>query len=423
MLGCLCVSGRVMTSATNKGAGPFALWRCLWVCLGLFWATMPNTGAEAQTDARHDKGAQSKNTASLPARLPGGYVMEAQGRVRWMYPEAAQDEIAQLQQELPAAHKTLERALGISVASAWDIRVARQADEMAALAPGHHVPDYAIGVAYPEEGLILLSLAAPFTFDRPDLSRLLVHELAHVALHHAVRGQPLPRWFNEGVAIHLAGERSITRLRVLWEAAVRGKLQPLETLSRTFPGTHHDVNVSYAQSADLVEHMLSGVDEESRFKQLLGSIRQGQSFEQAVHTAYGVSMGYIEREWRNSLLRRFGRWPSVLSGLTFLWALTAVLLLVGYIRARRRHHRTLARWSIEEAQEAQLLEEAQLLQETSALQENQGSQNASVQIAVSDGQAARSQRLDDFLDRFNQRTKADAEIPTVEHDGQSHTLH
>ena len=49
-------------------------------------------------------------------------------------------------------------------------------------------------------------------------------ELSHVALHRAVDGHPVPRWFTEGVSIHQAGERNIARIRTLWQGAVQRRL-------------------------------------------------------------------------------------------------------------------------------------------------------------------------------------------------------
>ena len=353
----------------------------------------------------------------MPERLPGGYVMEAQGDTRWIYPESAQDEVAELQAKYPEALDGLEKAFGVGLARELDVRIAHQASEMATLAPGHRVPDYATGVAYPAEGLILLSLAEPFSFTRPNMEQLFVHELSHVALHRAVTGRPIPRWFTEGVAIHQAGEHSLARLRVLWETAVRRQLQPIDQLYRQFRGEHHEVNVAYAQSADLVRHMLEGADDRSRFRKLIAALRDGVfdrehgpiDFHSAVRSAYGVDLQYIEREWRNGLVRRFGRWPSLLSGLTLLWGITAVFLLIGYIRARRRHHRTLAAWSIEEEREAAALQQVQLQLEP-------------LQIAVTETPAP-NHRLDEFMDRFQRRGGPDNEIPTIEHEGESHTLH
>ena len=59
-----------------------------------------------------------------------------------------------------------------------------------------------------------------------------------------------------------------------------------------------------------------------------------------------MSLGEFEQQWRVLIAQRFGRWPSILSGLTVVWAAAAVLLIAGYLRVRRRHRSTLQRWAI-----------------------------------------------------------------------------
>ena len=344
----------------------------------------------------------------LPTVPPGNYIMEAQGDVHWVYPESTLPEVRELQHLVPAALVKLQHAFGVEISSVLDIRVALHAEEMAALSPGHDVPRYAQGVAYPSEGLILLTFAAPFSFDRPDMAQVLIHELSHVALQRAVGDRPLPRWFTEGVAIHEAGERSLSRLRVLWEGTLRKQLLPLEELSNSFPQRADDVNVAYAQSADMVAHLLDGKDDQVRFQRLLQLLRQGQEFSLAIEQAYGVSLHYIEREWRNSLLRSYGRFPSMLTGLSAIWGVTAILLFFGYLRARRRHHKTLERWQREEATQQTPAVEPSLLVATSA-----------PPTATSEA----PHRLDAVMDRVQLRASSQPDVPTVEHDGESHTLH
>jgi hypothetical protein len=86
--------------------------------------------------------------------------------------------------------------------------------------------------------------------------------------------------------------------------------------------------------------------------------------------------------------------------------LGAVLLVVGYARARARHRSTLQRWAIEEAPVA------------SASVSTPPPPAAAAAAAPT---AAVQSSLDEFFD--NRRTKHDPGIPTVVHDGRSHTLH
>jgi hypothetical protein len=241
------------------------------------------------------------------------------------------------------------------------------------------------------------------------LHTVLAHELSHVALYRAVAGASVPRWFSEGVAVQQSEESGFGRFRTLWEGTVRGSVLSFDRLSRGFPARRDEVDIAYAQSADFVGHMLSGKEERSRFRALLEKLRQGSEFSAAVESAYHVPLSYMEREWRSSLTQRFGRWPMLLMGLTSLWALGAVLVIIGYIRARARHRATLERW---EAEERTAMATAALTIPITSLTDAAPSTPPAGAVQSS---------LDDFFD--NRPAGHEPGVPTIVHDGQSHTLH
>jgi hypothetical protein len=107
----------------------------------------------------------------------------------------------------------------------------------------------------------------------------------------------------------------------------------------------------------------------------------------------------IEQQWRTQLAQRFGSWPSILSGLTVVWAVAALLLVVGYVRVRKRQRETLKRWAIEEA--------PALAMET----------------APPPSQAVPRSVADDVLDAWGDQRRRDSGVPTIVHEGRSHTLH
>jgi len=336
--------------------------------------------------------------------LPAGYTSENDGSVRWTYPLAATDEVRALRNSQVRLWHRVVAELGAAVPANLDIRVAITPEQMRGLvAPYTPLPGYADGIAFPEAGLVLLTLTEPETFLRPDMQTVMTHELSHVALHRAVHGTPLPRWFSEGVAVQQAQESSFNRTRTLWEGTLRGGLLSLDALSTAFPVRHSAIDLAYAESADFVGFMMSGGDERARFRSLLRELANGRAFPDAIQTAYHVPLGYMEREWHSTLTQRFGRWPVLFMGLTSIWVLGAVLLVVGYARTRARHRSTLQRWAIEEAPVVTV------------------SPSAAPPPTAAPPTAAAQSSLDDFFD--NRRAKHDPGIPTVVHDGRSHTLH
>lgn len=358
--------------------------------------------------------------APPPEQMPAGYTVERIGAVRWTYPTSAEPEAKDLARDVDSTWSELAERFGVRVSPELDLRIALNPEEMQALAPpGRRLPSYASGVAFPAEGLILMTFSAPRSFERPNMRKLLVHELTHVALHRAIAGadamdpaaeasieRRIPRWLSEGVAVHEAGENTIDRIRVLWEGALGGRLVPLDQLDSRFSAKHGTVDLAYAQSADLVSYILDGEGDEIRFRVLIAQMRSGADFEAAFSKAYGFSVEDLERAWRERITRRFGRWPSLLVGLSALWAFGAVLLFIGYVRVRRRHRRTLDRWQIEE--------EAALVAAPTPTP-------PPPPPVVSSPPSPRGP--DDVLDAWQEQKRRDGELPTVTHEGRSYTLH
>jgi hypothetical protein len=332
-------------------------------------------------------------------RLPTGFMEEQVGDVTWGFHTSATELAGELQAKLPAAWRKVTTELGAKVSGKMVVRIARGPKDMVRLAPqGAPPPSYAVGVAYPALGLVILSVVDPGSWLPPDLSPVLTHELSHLALHRAVKGHALPRWFTEGLAIHQAGEQNLKRVQTLWEAAVVDEVLPLSALSANFPARPHEVNRAYAQSADLVQHMLRDANDRERLPILLGHLASGMAFDQAVLAAYHIDLPYLDREWRQALGERFRVLPLVLTG-TAVWGGIALLSVLAFVRRRQDHRAKLARWAEEEAAHERAMQ-ALALQRQSALRE-EWAREAGVVAPL----------------------PTESGVPTIEHDGHRYTLH
>jgi hypothetical protein len=337
--------------------------------------------------------------SALPA-VPSDFVEERRGQVTWAYAPSATSLVEDLARELPSTWQRITRELGADVSGELTIRVARGPKDMVRLSPNNAPPPgYAVGVAYPARGLIILSVVDPQSWLPPNLESVLTHELSHIALHRAVEGRALPLWFVEGMAIHQAEEQGLTRIRTLWEASVADQLLPLSELSRAFPARPEGVNLAYAQSADIVRHMLKDRSDRARLPGLLSRVAKGEGFEKAVLSSYYVDLPYLEREWRTGLHERFHVTPLLLSG-SFLWVGIAVLAVFAFVRRRRDQRRKLERWADEEAQQERALAALSMQRQV----EERGEQATRAGLVVA-------------------QWVREPGVPTIEHDGQQHTLH
>jgi hypothetical protein len=280
--------------------------------------------------------------------VPSSYITKDLGWLELSYPPAASERVASLLEDADAIRAQLVGELGRPVLARVSVRVAPTFADMARLAPADAPPpEYASGVAYHGLHLVLLSMLAPRGAEAVDLDEVFRHELVHVALEDAVQGKHVPVWFNEGLAIQLSGEHPVDRAKTLWNATLSGTVIPLAELDRSFPRDNFEVSIAYAESADFMR-FLTRKSDSLRFAALIGRIREGQSFERAMAEAYGSDLRRLEFEWHGDLERRFSIIP-VLTGGGLIWVFVIGVLVVAYVRRRRRAKVILARWEREEA--------------------------------------------------------------------------
>jgi len=335
--------------------------------------------------------------------IPAGFNSYDAGWVRFVYHPSSRERVQPLIAQAEAVRHDLTERLGFPVLTEVRVQIARTTGEMATFAPsGAPYPEYAAGVAYSELGLVLLSLTPIHAGQEQDLGEVFRHELAHVALHDALNGQAVPRWFNEGFAVFASGESSFGRMKTLAMSTVGGSLIPLHELERSFPNDETKAQVAYAEAVDVVRFLVRREDIH-RFRALVSELREGKAFEQAVLDAYAVDLATLEAEWRDDASRRYTFLPILLSG-TFFWVIALGLAVWAWRRRKRRDKLTLQQWARDEA--AEDLQRARLAMRSEA---------ARVHIVLAKGADVPVAQLP--------VPGSEVEVPVVEHDGSWHTLH
>jgi Peptidase MA superfamily len=192
------------------------------------------------------------------------------------------------------------------------------ARRMDSLASGR-APAWGAAIALPGSRTILLRA------DVEDLYQTLRHELAHLALHHAVAVR-VPLWFDEGYASWAAGEWDRFGSVELNLAVVRGVLPDLRSLDGALRGSASTADVSYALAASAVAELARRNPSRS-LSPLMQRLQAGSDFEAAVLATTGLTMPQFESEWRRTLRRRYslGTWLLAGGGWGFIslgvWAL------------------------------------------------------------------------------------------------------
>lgn len=186
-------------------------------------------------------------------------------------------------------------------------------------------PSWGAAVALPGARTILLRA------DGTDLYGTLRHELAHLALHHALSVR-VPLWFDEGYASWAAGEWDRLGALELNLAVVRGAVPDLTGLDGALRGSENTADVAYALAASAVTE-LARRNPSRTLTPLLQQLTRGTDFEAAVHATTGLTLSQFELEWRRTLRQRYSVATWLLAGGG--WGVLALVLWILVWRRRK----------------------------------------------------------------------------------------
>jgi hypothetical protein len=226
------------------------------------------------------------------------------------------------------------------------VRIVSRPDEMVELAPKESPPpEWSGAVAYPDENLIIVPLRNRFGSPNSDLTRIMAHELSHLALRQSIKGAEVPRWFSEGIAIHQSETSSIKRHFLVWLAARRDGLLGLGELEH-YPEDVGEIDLAYAEAADFVGFL---IEKEGwlGIRTVIRRLAEGAPFGEAVSYAFAHSLAGLELEWRSGLTSNW-QWIPILTGTSAVWGFIVTLFIIAYMSVRKRRRRRLKEMAAEE---------------------------------------------------------------------------
>lgn len=208
------------------------------------------------------------------------------------------------------------------------------------------VPSWVSGFADPNAGVVVLMPARAPSFPDSSLEDLLRHEVAHVLIGRAAGGRPVPRWFQEGLAM-IAGlswgldERSRLTLALLADNRIS-----LAELDRRFSGDERTVQRAYTVSGAFVRDLVQSHGPRVT-GEILSGIAEGLPFEEAFRRAAGTPLDAVESSfWDRQTF--WYRWVPLLTSSVFLWILITLLALWAIRRRRARDAAQRRLWDEEE---------------------------------------------------------------------------
>lgn len=207
------------------------------------------------------------------------------------------------------------------------------------------VPDWGVGCALPARGLIVLK--SPRIVDYPlQMEAVVVHEMAHVATGRVLGRVEVPQWFDEGVAMAVAGEWRLDESPSLASAAAASELIPLSALERGFPNRTDAAALAYAESFQAVQFLMeeTGIAAPGTLVRMIAT--EGD-FDRTLNAIYGTTREQFEVDLFDFLGRRF-RPGLILSGGRLLFSVATGLFLIAVAVRLRRSRRRMREWEDEE---------------------------------------------------------------------------
>lgn len=234
-------------------------------------------------DARHEGARRLLDKLEREQRAEAGFERETAGGFALKWPAGtAEDRRRVVGHVLEIARARLERELGYRPAE--PIPVVLYLDAEFRAVTGAHA--WAGGVF---DGKIRLPLGAP----ERALEPLVLHEVAHAAIHEMSRGRA-PRWLHEGLAQAIEGVAVDPMLRVPASLSLAGVEALVTDADPARARTGYDLSLWIVQ--DLLDR--GGT---ARVGDLLARLGAGEPLDRALARVYGLGLADLEAQWRRLL--------------------------------------------------------------------------------------------------------------------------
>ena len=237
----------------------------------------------------------------------------------------------QLEQALERAGLQLPRAVHITLIPEHDPR-ARQ------------TPAWIVGRAFGSQDVVVFPERV-MSYPHNSLSSVVRHEIVHLALSARAGGQPLPRWFHEGVAVSVEARWGLSgSLRLLLAAAENPAVADLDRLFDS--DRQAETSQAYSLAAALIDDV-----RQRHGAAAPGAIARhvagGTPFDRAFALETGETTDEAAaRAWR--AYRRWGQWVPVVTSPTSLWTLILLLAFVAFVARAYQRQRRRRLWDEEE---------------------------------------------------------------------------
>lgn len=160
-------------------------------------------------------------------------------------------------------------------------------------------PSWTGGQAFPDQNIVILGISQ---YDLEWGRDAIVHELTHVLVGHLTFSclGDVPTWLNEGLAVYSEGGLDSASQRQLDDAVQNNTLLTVRSLSSGFSEVADKAYLSYSQSYSVTKFLVETYGQE-KMTNLLVSLREGVTIDEALAQTYGFNVEGLEIAWRQAI--------------------------------------------------------------------------------------------------------------------------
>ena len=213
------------------------------------------------------------------------------------------------------------------------------------------IPDWGAGAADPGSGFIFLK-SPRITPSGKSQHEIVIHELSHVLLGKATEGFIAPRWFDEGLAQVVSGERQYRASLRLARSFLTGQVLWLDQIHNVLVFRKDEAGLAYETAHSAVVFLMTEYGDEV-IAQIVGELATDHSMDEALQNTIHLSLGEFESDWYEAMRHR-NRWAMLLEFPVVLSTSLVVLLIAAFVSTRQRAKKRRQQWEIESENEIQV---------------------------------------------------------------------
>ena len=208
------------------------------------------------------------------------------------------------------------------------------------------IPEWSQGVTRPDIHLIIL-LTSQVNEDK--FFAVVRHELVHAWMGALFPGIRTPRWFDEGMAVLLSGERVSDNNTILSRAVLTHSLLSLDDVNNVLRFGQTKARLAYAESYAALKFFVDYFGWK-KFPFFFARLKATKSFPKALEAATGLTVFQYEDNFEDYVKKNY-HWQFLFDIDLYLWLALPVFVAVSFYFIKRKNRKRIDSWENDPAEE------------------------------------------------------------------------